>query len=179
LNTTVETSGIADLVSALSGATDDEISASANRVLSSARKLQASLDALAIDSRFESRGPEVAQQAANMQDAIDQLEAAKDSESKKTALIYLKSTVEVSKDFYLECPPARDAIVQFSTEVGNATGKVIAGVAGSAIDVVSTGLNASLDSFLGRWKWPVLIVIFGILVLVLMSQVKAVTHARR
>ena len=177
MNTTVQTSGITDLVSVLSGATDDTVSATANRILSSARKLKASLDALAVDDRYESRGSEVAVQAQNMQDAIDTLTAAQDRESKIAAMVYLKSTIEVSNDFYLESPPAHDAIEQFRNETMAAMAKVIGGVAGGITNVASTAVNAALDGFLGRWKWPVLIMFLGILVVVLVSKGKVLTHA--
>ena len=132
MDVTVASSSLASLNSQLAGATDAQVELISQRICSLARRLRDRMAAsnhtgifhpLAI---FDSTIPEQDVASQQLNAAIEQLQAANDTESRKASLVYLQATVEVIQNFVPTDPSImQNAIDDFANGVATVLEEVL------------------------------------------------------
>ena len=163
--TSVSTLAIRALVAKMANATDASIKVATESVIDSAESLKSSIGGSSWFSLWDPQGPERTQQQKNLQDAIDQLKASKNTESKKKNLLYLQSTIEVSKAFYGSNDALSRAFQAFVDDVAAApallidkvVAPVVTGVVKTAGKVGSSVVWVTVKNF--WWVFVILAVV--------------------
>ena len=163
-NATVSTLAIRNLVSKMANATDASVRAARDSIVSSARQVRSAIGGSWILALWDPQGPERKLQQKNLSDAIDAVEKAKDTESIKKSLIYLQSTIEVSRAFYGNNDSFARALDVFLSDVKNAPAllveKVVAPLVKGAAEVGGKTIWAIIKGL-----WPILLLVIGVAII--------------
>ena len=162
----VSTAPLRDLVSRLGTATDASIEAVVSPILSAATTLRDSIGAvpwyqgLTSDQLIDDEAVnERETQKLALTDAIDRLVAASSLADKKTALIYLQSTISVSEAFYSQQDGWSAFLDTISQALATLEQNVILPLAGG----LGAGLASTVSAFVKK-AWPVLLGVVALLV---------------
>jgi hypothetical protein len=160
----VNAGAIRALVAKMATATDASVRAARDSIMGSALQVREAIGGSWVLALWDPQGPERKAQQKNLTEAIDKVKAAKDTESIKKALIYLQSTIEVSRTFYSNNDSFSRAFDVFIADVKNAPAllveKVIAPIVKGAAEVGGKTLWAVIKGL-----WPILLLVLAVVII--------------
>lgn len=157
----VSTVAIRSLAARMATATDASARKARDSLIGSAERMR---DAIGGGGFWDPEGPERAAQQKNLTDAINQLKAAKDTESIKKQLMYLQATIDVSKAFYGNNDASARAWQAFITDVSNAPALLVEKVIAPVVTVAAGTAGKTLWAII-KGLWPILLIVLAVAII--------------
>lgn len=172
MDVSVATAPLALLNSQLGAATDAQVEFIASRISTLARRMSEKIQSNSpffLPFFFDSNLPAKQIQVQQLEDAIQQLQDATDTDSRKAAIIYLQATVETLNTF---APPDDSIASQALEDFGAGVAKLIEELA-KTVAAIAKPLLPDLAPLTTTLEWAIVAIVFIGLIVVSLKWGKA------